>query len=51
MKAAVLERYGDNRGVALEPVLDKVFALDQVREALAHSESGRATGKVVLKVS
>lgn len=35
---------------AIAPVVDKVFALDEVREALAYSESGRATGKVVIKV-
>lgn len=35
---------------AIKPVIDKVFPLDQVREALAYSESGRATGKVVVKV-
>lgn len=38
-------------GGALKPVIDKVFTLDEVRDALAHSESGRATGKVVIKVS
>jgi len=36
---------------AIKPVVDKVFPLEQVRDALAYSESGRATGKVVLKVS
>ncbi|MEN9537818.1 MAG: hypothetical protein RLZZ126_53 [Pseudomonadota bacterium] len=35
---------------AIRPVVDKVFALDQAREALAYSESGRATGKVVIRV-
>ena len=35
---------------AIKPLVDKVFALDQVREALAYSESGRATGKVVIKI-
>ena len=34
----------------IKPVIDKVFPLQQVREALAYSESGRATGKVVLQV-
>jgi len=37
------------RGV-LKPLLDKVLPLERAREALAYSESGRATGKVVLKV-
>jgi NADPH:quinone reductase-like Zn-dependent oxidoreductase len=35
----------------IRPVIDKVFPLSEVREALAYSESGRATGKVVIKVS
>ncbi|MHA0043858.1 NADP-dependent oxidoreductase [Deinococcus sp. PEB2-63] len=34
----------------LRPVIDRVFPLDDVREALAYSESGRATGKVVIEV-
>ena len=33
---------------AITPLVDKVFRLDDVRDALAYSESGRATGKVVL---
>jgi NADPH:quinone reductase-like Zn-dependent oxidoreductase len=36
-------------GVIL-PVVDKVFAFDQTNEALAYVESGRAKGKVVIKV-
>lgn len=35
----------------IKPLVDKVFALEQVHEALAYSESGRATGKVIIKVS
>ena len=35
---------------AIKPLVDKVFALDQVRDALAYSASGRATGKVVIKI-
>jgi NADPH:quinone reductase-like Zn-dependent oxidoreductase len=31
-------------------VVDRVFQLEEVRDALAYSESGRATGKVVIKV-
>jgi NADPH:quinone reductase-like Zn-dependent oxidoreductase len=31
-------------------VLDKVFPMDQAKEALAYSQTGRARGKVVLKV-
>jgi alcohol dehydrogenase len=37
-------------GGAITPLVDKVFRLDEVRDALAYSESGRATGKVVIKV-
>ncbi|HEY2379006.1 MAG TPA: NADP-dependent oxidoreductase [Gemmatimonadaceae bacterium] len=37
------------RGI-IKPLVDKVFPLEQVRDALAYSESGRATGKVVIKV-
>jgi alcohol dehydrogenase len=36
---------------AIKPVVDKVFPLEHVRDALAYSESGRATGKVVIKVA
>ena len=35
---------------AIKPLVDKVFPLEQVRDALAYSESGRATGKVVIKM-
>jgi NADPH:quinone reductase-like Zn-dependent oxidoreductase len=35
---------------AITPLVDKVFRLEEVRDALAYSESGRATGKVVIKV-
>jgi NADPH:quinone reductase-like Zn-dependent oxidoreductase len=35
---------------AIKPVVDKVFPLDEVRDALAYSESGRATGKVVIRL-
>ena len=35
---------------AITPLVDKVFSLEDVRDALAYSESGRATGKVVIKV-
>ena len=34
----------------IRPLVDKVFPLEQVRDALAYSESGRVTGKVVIKV-
>jgi NADPH:quinone reductase-like Zn-dependent oxidoreductase len=35
----------------IKPLIDRVFTLDQVKEALSYSESGRATGKVVIKVA
>src|SRR5215208_4090074 len=35
----------------IKPLVDKVFSLEQVRDALAYSESGRATGKVVITVA
>ena len=38
-------------GGAIKPLVDKVFALDHVRNALAYSESGRATGKVVIEIA
>lgn len=35
---------------AIRPVVDKVFPFDATNEALAYIESGRAKGKVVIKV-
>jgi len=35
----------------IKPLVDRVYPLEQVRDALAYSESGRATGKVVIKVA
>ena len=35
---------------AVIPLVDKVFRLEEIRDALAYSESGRATGKVVIKI-
>lgn len=32
----------------IKPLIDRVFPLDQIRDALAYSESGRVTGKVVI---
>ena len=34
----------------IKPVIDREFAFDQLPEALAYLEKGRARGKVVLKV-
>ena len=38
-------------GGFIRPLVDKVYPLDGVRDALAYSESGHATGKVVIEVS
>lgn len=35
----------------IKPLVDKVFPLEHARDALAYTESGRATGKVVIKVA
>ena len=35
---------------SVRTIIDKVFPLEQVREALAYSEAGHATGKVVVEV-
>jgi len=37
------------RGV-IKPVVDRSFSLDEVRQALDYSQSGRARGKIVIKV-
>ena len=36
---------------AIRPVIDRVFPFEQIREALAYSESGRATGKIIIEVT
>jgi NADPH:quinone reductase-like Zn-dependent oxidoreductase len=35
----------------IEPLVERVFPLEQLRDALAYSESGRVTGKVVVRVA
>jgi NADPH:quinone reductase-like Zn-dependent oxidoreductase len=47
-----LEKLGAlvDQGV-IKPVLDKVFPLDAAAEAIAYVESGRAVGKVVIRVA
>ncbi len=45
--AWVCDQIGTHR---LKVVIDKVFPLDRVRDALAYSRTGRARGKIVLKV-
>jgi len=37
-------------GGIIRPVIDKTYRLDQIGAALAYSESGRATGKVVISI-
>jgi len=34
----------------IRPVVDRVFPFESTKEALAYVESGRAKGKVVIKV-
>ncbi len=33
----------------IRPVIDRVFAFDDVKEAVAYAETGRATGKVIIR--
>ncbi|MGH9771569.1 MAG: zinc-binding dehydrogenase, partial [Candidatus Acidiferrales bacterium] len=35
---------------SIRPVIDRVFPFDQAKEALAYLETGRAKGKVVVKI-
>jgi NADPH:quinone reductase-like Zn-dependent oxidoreductase len=35
----------------IKPVLDKTYPLEAAAEAIAHVESGRAVGKVVIRVA
>jgi NADPH:quinone reductase-like Zn-dependent oxidoreductase len=34
----------------IRPIIDRTFPLAEAKEALAYSEAGRATGKVVVEV-
>ena len=34
----------------IKPVIDKVFAFEQAKDALAYLAQGRAKGKVVIKI-
>lgn len=47
-----LERIGElaDQGV-IKPVLDKIFPLDAAAEAISYVQSGRAVGKVVIRVA
>jgi len=33
----------------IRPVIDRVYAFDDVKEAMAYEETGRATGKVIVR--
>ena len=48
------ERLDEIRALAeagkIHPVIDRVFPLEQVKEAFEHVESGHAKGKVILSV-
>lgn len=35
----------------IRPVVDSVFSLDDVQKAIEHSESGRARGKIIIKIA
>lgn len=35
----------------IRPIIDSVFSLSNIQEAVEHSESGRARGKIVIKVA
>jgi NADPH:quinone reductase-like Zn-dependent oxidoreductase len=41
---------GQLRTGRLKVVIDRLFSLDQIKEALAYSQTGRARGKIVLKI-
>lgn len=36
---------------AIRPILDKTFSLEAAAEAVSYVESGRAVGKVVIRVT
>jgi NADPH:quinone reductase-like Zn-dependent oxidoreductase len=36
---------------SIKPIIDKVYPFESVREAFAHIESGRARGKIIVRVS
>jgi alcohol dehydrogenase len=37
-------------GGVIRPVVDRIFAFDSIGEAMAYVDSGRAKGKVVVKM-
>jgi NADPH:quinone reductase-like Zn-dependent oxidoreductase len=44
----MMDQIGSSR---IKIVIDKIYPLDQAKEALAYSETGKARGKIALKVS
>jgi NADPH:quinone reductase-like Zn-dependent oxidoreductase len=36
---------------AVKPIIDRTFDFDQAKQALIYSKSGRAKGKIVIKIS
>lgn len=49
MKAVITSGYGAEEN-KLVPTIEKVYPLDQVKEAHKKSESGRVVGKIVMSV-
>ena len=48
---ADMEWMQDQIGSGRIKVVDKIYPLDRAKEALAYSESGKARGKIVIKIS
>jgi NADPH:quinone reductase-like Zn-dependent oxidoreductase len=48
-RAGLLERTRVVAATGLKPIIDRVFAVDQAKEAFAHLESGAHLGKVVIR--
>ncbi|PNP55958.1 hypothetical protein THARTR1_03895 [Trichoderma harzianum] len=46
-----LNAYLEKRKISLAPLLDRVFALDEAKEAFDHMIAGRHVGKIVIKVA
>lgn len=49
-RAGLLEFTRAVAATGLKPVIDRVFAFDEAREAFSHLESGAHLGKVVIRV-
>ena len=50
-RAALIELTRAVTATGLKPIIDKVFAFDEAREAFSHLESGTHLGKIVIRVS